>query len=157
MDSESAVDVGAVRDAHGQPCDDASAESLMTICTTELIRRRGPWRGRLDDLDLATLGWAGAWIENATNAHTTTERHPTGDPRDVRLRTVRMLGSTTAPSHPRRLLQPRADWRSPGTGRRRARRITSRPAKQSSNDRPVTTSAAPTPGPAISVSAHSTR
>ena len=32
----------------------AAAESLIGLYKTELIRRRGPWRG-LDDVELATL------------------------------------------------------------------------------------------------------
>ena len=34
--------------------DAAGAESLIGLYKTELIRRRGPWRG-LDDVELATL------------------------------------------------------------------------------------------------------
>jgi putative transposase len=34
----------------------AAVESLIGPYKTELIRRRGPWRG-LDDLELATLGY----------------------------------------------------------------------------------------------------
>jgi putative transposase len=34
----------------------ALAESTIGLYKTELIRRRGPWRG-LDDLELATLEW----------------------------------------------------------------------------------------------------
>ena len=35
----------------------AAAESLIGLYKTELIRRRGPWRG-LDDVELATLEYA---------------------------------------------------------------------------------------------------
>lgn len=32
------------------------AESIIGLYKTELVRRRGPWRG-LDDLELSTLEW----------------------------------------------------------------------------------------------------
>jgi putative transposase len=38
----------------GDSYDNALAESTIGLYKTELIRRRGPWRG-LDDLELATL------------------------------------------------------------------------------------------------------
>ena len=47
---------GAVRSvgSRGDSYDNAAAESLIGLYKTELIRRRGPWRG-LDDVELATL------------------------------------------------------------------------------------------------------
>ena len=42
--------IGTVGDAY----DNALAESTIGLYKTELIRRRGPWRG-LDDVELATL------------------------------------------------------------------------------------------------------
>ena len=47
---------GAVRSvgSKGDSYDNAAAESLNGLYKTELIRRRGPWRG-LDDVELATL------------------------------------------------------------------------------------------------------
>ena len=49
---------GAVRSvgSRGDSFDNAAAESLIGLFKTELIRRRGPWRG-LDDVELATLEW----------------------------------------------------------------------------------------------------
>jgi putative transposase len=47
----------------GDSYDNALAESVIGLYKTEVIRRRGPWRG-LDDLELATLTWV-AWY----NAH----------------------------------------------------------------------------------------
>jgi putative transposase len=44
--------VGSVGDSF----DNAAAESLIGLFKTELIRRRGPWKG-LDDVELATLEW----------------------------------------------------------------------------------------------------
>jgi putative transposase len=44
--------VGSVGDSY----DNAAAESLNGLYKTELIRRRGPWRG-LDHVELATLEW----------------------------------------------------------------------------------------------------
>ncbi|WP_344690554.1 IS3 family transposase [Blastococcus jejuensis] len=47
---------GAVRSvgSKGDSYNNAAAESLIGLYKTELIRRRGPWRG-LDDVELATL------------------------------------------------------------------------------------------------------
>ena len=47
---------GAVRSvgSKGDSYDNAAAESLIGLYKTELIRRRGPWKG-LDDVELATL------------------------------------------------------------------------------------------------------
>lgn len=42
--------------SRGDSYDNAAAESLIGLFKTELIRRRGPWRG-LDDVELATLEW----------------------------------------------------------------------------------------------------
>jgi putative transposase len=42
--------------SRGDSFDNAAAESLIGLFKTELIRRRGPWRG-LDDVELATLEW----------------------------------------------------------------------------------------------------
>ena len=42
--------------SRGDSFDNALAESTIGLYKTELIRRRGPWRG-LDDLELATLEW----------------------------------------------------------------------------------------------------
>ena len=40
----------------GDSYDNALAESVNGLYKTELIRRRGPWRG-LEQLELATLEW----------------------------------------------------------------------------------------------------
>jgi putative transposase len=47
----------------GDSYDNALAESVIGLYKTEVIRRRGPWRG-VDDVELATLTWV-AWY----NAH----------------------------------------------------------------------------------------
>ena len=47
--------VGSVG-SRGDSYDNALAESLNGLYKTELIRRRGPWRG-LDDVEFATLEW----------------------------------------------------------------------------------------------------
>ena len=54
---------GAVRSvgSKGDSYDNA-AESLIGLYKTELIRRRGPWRG-LDDVELATLEWVD-WFDH---------------------------------------------------------------------------------------------
>ena len=56
--TERLADVGAVRSvgSKGDSYDNALAESLNGLYKTELIRRRGPWRG-LDDVEIATLEW----------------------------------------------------------------------------------------------------
>ena len=55
---------GAVRSvgSKGDSYDNAAAESLIGLYKTELIRRRGPWRG-LDDVELATLEYVD-WFNN---------------------------------------------------------------------------------------------
>jgi putative transposase len=52
------ADAGAVTSAgsRGDSYDNALAESTIGLFKTELVRRRGPWRG-IDDLELATLEW----------------------------------------------------------------------------------------------------
>ena len=53
-----APSVGTVGDA----LDNALAETHIGLFKTELIRRRGPWKG-LDDVELATLEWVD-WHNN---------------------------------------------------------------------------------------------
>ena len=50
--------IGSVGDSY----DNAMAESVIGLFKTELIRRRGPWRG-LDDVEIATLEWVD-WFNN---------------------------------------------------------------------------------------------
>ena len=50
--------IGSVGDAY----DNAMAETINGLYKTELIRRRGPWRG-LDDVEIATLEWVD-WFNN---------------------------------------------------------------------------------------------
>jgi putative transposase len=52
------ADAGAVTSvgSRGDSFDNALAETTIGLYKTELVRRRGPWRG-LDDLELATLEW----------------------------------------------------------------------------------------------------
>lgn len=40
----------------GDSYDNALAETLIGLYKTELIRRRGPWKG-IDDVEFATLEW----------------------------------------------------------------------------------------------------
>ena len=56
--ARAAPSVGSVGDA----LDNALAETHIGLFKTELIRRRGPWRG-LDDVELATLEWVD-WHNN---------------------------------------------------------------------------------------------
>ena len=46
----------------GDSYDNAMAESGIGLYKTELVRRKGPWRG-LDDLEFATLEWVD-WFNN---------------------------------------------------------------------------------------------
>ena len=50
--------IGSVGDSY----DNAMAETIIGLFKTELIRRRGPWRG-LDDVEIATLEWVD-WFNN---------------------------------------------------------------------------------------------
>jgi putative transposase len=50
--------IGSVGDSY----DNAMAESIIGVYKTELIRRRGPWKG-LDAVELATLEWVD-WYNN---------------------------------------------------------------------------------------------
>src|SRR5512133_407712 len=56
--TERLAEAGAVTSvgSRGDSFDNALAESTIGLYKTELIRRRGPWRG-LDALELATLEW----------------------------------------------------------------------------------------------------
>ena len=56
--TERLAEVGAVRSvgSRGDSYDNALAESVNGLYKTELVYRRGPWRG-LEDLELATLTW----------------------------------------------------------------------------------------------------
>jgi transposase InsO family protein len=42
--------------SRGDSFDNALAETIIGLYKTELVRRRGPWKG-LDDLEYATLEW----------------------------------------------------------------------------------------------------
>jgi putative transposase len=42
--------------SRGDSYDNAMAESIIGLYKTELIRRRGPWKG-IDDVEYATLEW----------------------------------------------------------------------------------------------------
>jgi putative transposase len=56
--TERLAEVGAIASVGsvGDSYDNAAAESLIGLYKTELIRRRGPWRG-IDHVELATLEW----------------------------------------------------------------------------------------------------
>jgi putative transposase len=62
--TERLAQIGAVTSvgSRGDSYDNAAAESLIGLFKTELIRRRGPWRG-LDHVQLATLEWVD-WFNN---------------------------------------------------------------------------------------------
>ena len=56
--TERLAEAGAVASvgSRGDSYDNALAETIIGLYKTELIRRRGPWRG-IDDLEYATLEW----------------------------------------------------------------------------------------------------
>jgi putative transposase len=56
--TERLAEAGAVTSvgSRGDSYDNALAETIIGLYKTELVRRRGPWRG-LDDLEYATLEW----------------------------------------------------------------------------------------------------
>jgi putative transposase len=56
--TERLAEAGAVTSvgSRGDSYDNALAETIIGLYKTELIRRRGPWKG-LDDLEYATLEW----------------------------------------------------------------------------------------------------
>ena len=58
------ADAGAVSSvgSRGDSYDNALAESTIGLYKTELIHRRGPWKG-LDDVELATMEWVD-WYNN---------------------------------------------------------------------------------------------
>lgn len=62
--TERLAEAGAVTSvgSRGDSYDNALAETVIGLYKTELVHRRGPWRG-LDDLELATLDWVG-WFNN---------------------------------------------------------------------------------------------
>ncbi len=55
------------------PNDNALAETVNGLFKTELVRRRGPWRG-LNDLERATLEWVDWW--NHRRLHQTLDYVP---------------------------------------------------------------------------------
>jgi transposase InsO family protein len=56
VEAGAAPSVGSVGDAY----DNAMAESVIGLYKTEVIYRRGPWRG-FEDVEYATLEWV-AWF-----------------------------------------------------------------------------------------------
>ena len=64
------ADAGAVASvgSKGDSYDNAAAESLIGLYKTELIRRRGPWKG-LDDVELATLEWVDWFNHRRLHSH----------------------------------------------------------------------------------------
>lgn len=68
--TERLEEAGAVRSvgSKGDSYDNAAAESLIGLYKTELIRRRGPWRG-LDDVELATLEYVDWFNHRRLHSH----------------------------------------------------------------------------------------
>jgi putative transposase len=59
--TERLAEAGAVTSvgSRGDSYDNALAETIIGLYKTELVRRRGPWKG-IDDLEYTTLEWAGS-------------------------------------------------------------------------------------------------
>ena len=85
--------VGSVGDSY----DNAAAESLIGLFKTELIRRRGPWRG-LDHVQLATLEWVD-WL-NDRRLHSACGNIPPAEYEQQHDRQIATLGTleTAEPS-----------------------------------------------------------
>ncbi len=62
--TERLAEAGAVSSvgSKGDSYDNAMAESVIGLYKTELVRRKGPWRG-VDDLEFATMEWVD-WFNN---------------------------------------------------------------------------------------------
>lgn len=90
---------GAVRSvgSKGDSYDNAAAESLIGLYKTELIRRRGPWRG-LDDVELATLEYVD-WFNH---------RRLHGACGDIHRSSSRTSTTVRSPTSPRTSRQHRA-------------------------------------------------
>jgi putative transposase len=56
--TERLAEAGAVTSvgSRGDSYDNALAETIIGLYKTELVRRRGPWKG-IDDIEYATLEW----------------------------------------------------------------------------------------------------
>jgi putative transposase len=54
--TERLAEAGASVGSRGDSYDNALAETIIGLYKTELVRRRGPWKG-IDDLEYATLEW----------------------------------------------------------------------------------------------------
>jgi len=82
--TERLAEAGAVTSvgSRGDSYDNALAETIIGLYKTELIRRRGPWKG-LDEVEYATLEstgstTAGSWSRSATSGQRSS-RPPTGE------------------------------------------------------------------------------
>jgi putative transposase len=62
--TERLAEAGAVSSvgSKGDSYDNAMAGSVIGLYKTELVRRKGPWRG-VDDLEFATMEWVD-WFNN---------------------------------------------------------------------------------------------
>jgi putative transposase len=62
--TERLAEAGAVTSvgSRGDSYDNALAETIIGLYKTELIRRRGPWKG-IDDVEYATLEWVD-WLNH---------------------------------------------------------------------------------------------
>ena len=82
--TERLAEAGAVTSvgSRGDSFDNALAETIIGLYKTELVRRRGPWKG-IDQVEYATLEWvdwsttAGSWSRSATSRRPIS-RPPTG-------------------------------------------------------------------------------
>ena len=78
----------------GDSYDNAMAEAVNALYTTELIRARGPWR-KVDHVELATLEWV--WWWNNQRLHSELDyRTPTGAEDDYDAETASLLKATAS-------------------------------------------------------------
>jgi putative transposase len=89
------ADAGAVTSvgSRGDSYDNALAETTIGLYKTELVRRRGPWRG-IDDLELATLEWVD-WY-NQRRLHSACGNVPPAELEAAHLRTLTAHSATDA-------------------------------------------------------------
>jgi putative transposase len=89
------ADAGAVTSvgSRGDSYDNALAETTIGLFKTELVRRRGPWRG-IDDLELAILEWVD-WY-NHRRLHSACGNVPPAELEAAHVRTLTTQSATDA-------------------------------------------------------------
>jgi transposase InsO family protein len=101
--TERLAEAGAVTSvgSRGDSYDNALAETIIGLYKTELIRRRGPWKG-VDDVEYATLEWVDWFNHRRSWSPSGTSRRPSSRPPTIKGRTPAALphSSNQASSEP---------------------------------------------------------